>query len=133
MKFRKMYRLDVDSSYLLLNTIGQDLQIDDNTKPGNCAGSDVSPKIRLAITLQYLAGGSVRDIKSNFEISMTKFYRSVWCVVNAINNMYSNNLVMKNVERSQEMECGFAAKLRQQAIPGSIAALNSCLIWQKEP
>ena len=48
------------------------------------AGSAVCAEVRLAMALRYLAGGSVWDIKSNFEVSPAEFYRSLWCGVDVV-------------------------------------------------
>ena len=43
------------------------------------AGSAVCAEVRLAMVLQYLAGDSVRDIKSDVGVSPEEFYRALWC------------------------------------------------------
>lgn len=72
--FKNLLRIIMPKSYTLYKF-----------KTKNSAGSEVFVDILLGLALRYMAGGSVWDIQSNYEISVKEFYRSVWRVLEDIN------------------------------------------------
>ena len=52
--------------------------------PGPSAGP-ISPEVRLAIALRFLAGGQIIDLRVCYHVSKSECYRSVWCVVDGVN------------------------------------------------
>lgn len=52
--------------------------------PGPSAGP-ISPEVRLAIALRFLAGGQILDLRVCYHVSKSECCRSVWCVVDGVN------------------------------------------------
>lgn len=67
-------------------------------------------EIRLEMTLRYLDCGSFWDIKNNYKVSVTEFYRSSWRVVDAINMAFNVDLYITDLDHLQQLEYGFAGK-----------------------
>ena len=118
--FRRMYRLDICSFNRLLEMTRSELETNEKTKAINSCGSAVCPEVRLAMKLRYLAGGSVWDIQSNFEVSTTEFYRSVWSVVEWVRLTDECGIRMKP-EPSKRKAC------RHEF--GSSGMCGSCLLY----
>ena len=97
------------------------------------AGSEVCAQLRLAMGLRYLAGGQVWDIQSNFLISVSEFYRSLWKSIDAINSIWTVHFDIDDSENIRTLELGFFRKSRKGCISGAIGALDGCLIWHKIP
>lgn len=97
-----------DSFRILLEHIRSSIETEDTEMASRSAGSEVSPEVRLAMTLRFLAGGIVHDIHQGFGVSRAEFYRSVWRVVDAINNTFPISFPLDDVEKLKELEIGFA-------------------------
>ena len=72
-QFRRMYRLSIEAFHDLLSKIQHRISTDNVERAERSAGSAVCPEIRLALTLRYLAGGSVWDFRSNYGVSICEF------------------------------------------------------------
>lgn len=73
------------------------------------------------------------DIRSNFGVSPAEFYRSVWRVVDAINDVFSISFPIDDVDKLNEIANGFAAKSRQRVLRHAVGAIDGCCVWQKNP
>mmetsp|Transcript_4497 Transcript_4497/g.6787 ORF Transcript_4497/g.6787 Transcript_4497/m.6787 type:complete len:430 (-) Transcript_4497:272-1561(-) len=133
--FKKMYRIDKDNFKLLLSYIRDKITTVNVEMARLSSGSEVCPEVRLAMTLRYLAGGSVWDIKLLFNISVNEFYSSVWRVVEAINNYEGFKVVfpIDDEEKLTEIEGVFRSKSSHGMITGCVGAIDGCLLWQKNP
>ena len=133
--FRKMYRLNIENFNRLLGYIRDEISTGNVEMARRSSGSEVCPEARLAMTLRYLAGGSVWDIRLIFDVSTEEFYRSVWRVVDAIDNHEEFQVVfpIENEEKLSEIERVFRAKSSHGLITGCVGAIDGCLIWQKNP
>lgn len=131
--FRRMYRMHLYYFNDLFQRIRSKIETRDVEMAIRSSGSAVCAEIRLAMTLRYLAGGSVWDIRSNFSVSKSEFYRSVWGVVDALNEEFPIDLDISDVDKLKAIEEGFAQKSRQNVIRGAIGAIDGCLIPQKNP
>jgi hypothetical protein len=47
----------------------------------------ITTSVRLACALRYFAGGSSYDLMGKYGVSHTEVLKSVWCVVEAVNNV----------------------------------------------
>lgn len=72
-------------------------------------------------------------IQSNFEVSVSELYRSIWSVVNAINLKFHIDLDITDIDRLKQLEIRVAEKPRRNAISGAVGALDGLFIWQKNP
>lgn len=131
--FRRMYRMPIFYFNELLGRIRFKFETADVEMARRSSGSEVCAEVRLALTLRYLAGGTVWDIRSNFGVSKTEFYRSVWTVIDALNSEFPIDLDISDVDKLKELEKRYALKSRQNAIRGAIGAIDGCLISQKNP
>ena len=73
--FRQMYRLTWDAFKKLLALLKPELEPIDQTRASNAKyGERVLPETKLAITLRYLAGSSIHDLKMLFKTSISTLY-----------------------------------------------------------
>jgi len=73
--FRRMYRLSWDAFKELLALLKPKLEPIDQTRASNAKyGERVLPEMKLAITLRYLAGASIRDLSMLFKTSNSTIY-----------------------------------------------------------
>ena len=73
--FRRMYRLSWDAFKKLLALLKPELEPIDQTRASNAKyGERVLPETKLAITLRYLAGSSIHDLKMLFKTSISTLY-----------------------------------------------------------
>ena len=86
-KFGLTYVLDFTYFSALQDSIRSIIQNANVDMVIRSAGSEVCAQLRLAMGLRYLAGGQVWDIQSNFLISVSEFYRSLWKSIDAINSI----------------------------------------------
>jgi hypothetical protein len=78
--FRRMYRMEYKGFLELLDLLRDRITtVDTDQADRNCGA--ITPEVRLAMTLRFLAGGQVHDIMMAFRVySFTGFYGSVWKV-----------------------------------------------------
>lgn len=107
------------------------IETDDVEMEIRSSGSAVCTEVRLEMTIRYLAGDAVWDIRSNFGVSPCKLYRSVWRVIDTLNNDFPVDLDISDLSRLKQLESGFSRKSRQKFIRGAIGSIEGCLIWQK--
>ena len=90
-EFRVMYRMDLEAFNALLFKLRQ--RITSNPKYLRKAVFPVIPELRLALTLRYLAGGSVQDLWLMYGVSRREVYRSIWMTIDAINDILKVGMV----------------------------------------
>ena len=72
-EFRRAFRMTKKSFYHLLDLVKGDI-LQDSAKAMNSSGSPVTPLIKLAATIRWLAGGMYIDICAVFGLSQTTFF-----------------------------------------------------------
>ena len=81
-EFKRRYRLDFDSFNVLLERLRPELELTGKAalqaKRGNF-GVVISPEVKLAIALRYLAGGDVLDLKLIYKVSRSYVYKCAVC------------------------------------------------------
>lgn len=55
-------------------------------------------EVSLGMTLRYLAVAVVWDIRSNFGVSTSEFFRSVWRVIDALNEEFPLELDLTDTD-----------------------------------
>lgn len=103
-----MYRVDIGSFNHLVDKLRSKLVTKYIDSAVNSCGSDVRGEVRLSMALQYLAGGSVWDIQSNFIVSMEEFYRLVWRTIDAINGHFKVELDITDNDELRMREIGLS-------------------------
>jgi hypothetical protein len=83
---RKLYLGIKEAARVLRRYKAKGLKTDNNTPPPGPNGR-ISTSVRLACALRYFAGGSPYDIMSVYRVSHTIVLDSVWCVVEATNQL----------------------------------------------
>lgn len=125
-EFKRVYRLSEVSFNRLLRLIWADIYTD--PKYLRRCVAPVSPELRLAMTLRYLAGGNNNDIWVRFGVSESEMYRSIWKTVDAINKAIPIKTDFSNNETLESIERGFAAKSSRQLMRGCIGAIDGIQI-----
>lgn len=74
--YKRMYCLTIYHFIDLFRRIENHIKTDNEEMAVQRSGSPVCAEVRLGMTLLYLASGQVWDIKSNFGVSASEFYRS---------------------------------------------------------
>lgn len=93
----------------------------------------ISTRVRLACALRYFAGGSPYDIMVKYGISHTEIFRSVWCVVDAINRVEEFFIVYPDEhEKQRRIAAGFQA-VSQAGFDNCAGAIDGILIWIHKP
>jgi hypothetical protein len=70
----------------------------------------VSPHVKLAVTLRFMAGGSIDDLKLIYGLRSTKtVYNILWCTVDAINQLLPMDFPITDTNWLRELEVEFAA------------------------
>ena len=77
-----MYRMDPSTFAYLVETLSP--RIDKNFFQAERAGGYISPQLRVAMTIRWLAGGSYLDLKVNWGVATSTFYAITENVVDAI-------------------------------------------------
>lgn len=131
--FKRMYSMDINNFNQLLHRSINIIKIGDQEIAACSSHTSFFAEIRLGMTLSYLAGGQVWDIRSYFGVYTCEFYRSVWKVVDATNNEFPIDFDITDEHNLKYLEKWFANKSRQQVIRGAVGAIDGCLIWQKSP
>jgi hypothetical protein len=85
----RAYQMDEESFYKLHQKIEKytvKLKSQNNKKKKDSAKNEaISTVVRLSIAIRFFASGNPCDISVVHGISHKEVYRSVWCVVDAIN------------------------------------------------
>ena len=61
------------------------LEQKDNSSSFYVHSGPIDSEVQLLMALQYFAGGSYLDSMISHGVGKTDFYRSVWCVIHAVN------------------------------------------------
>ena len=97
-EFKLRYRLTAEAFYRLLARIKPHLCVSE--KQALCSkGTLIEPATKLAMSLRFLAGGAVLDIKLIYHVSKSMVFHCLWLVVDAINLTYPIEFPIDDVER----------------------------------
>jgi DDE superfamily endonuclease len=131
--FRMSYQSFCELSDLLAPTILRVLKYKEGQGYRTGPNGRISPSARLACALRYFAGGDPYDIMLVFGIGHTDVGRSVWAVVEAINQCARLDIVFPTGHAQQHaIARGFKAKSFAQF--GCCAgAVDGILIWIIRP
>lgn len=67
------------------------------------SSSLVCAEICLAMTLRYLAGENILDDKRRLRVAQDEFYRSVWRMVDTLNDEFPIDLDLSDVSELQKL------------------------------
>ena len=93
----------------------------------------VTASVRLACALRYFAGGSPYDIMSVYGVSHTIVLDSVWCVVDAVNQLPNFHIEYPR-SRAEQMKIakGFEEK-SDVGFSNCAGCIDGLLIWTHKP
>ena len=130
-----MSRLSFDT---LLAMVNDNLEISKRGKINaiNSSGSYVEPRIKLAVTLRWLAGGSHLDICFGYGLSTSAFYNYehgiLWKTLEAINAAFQIQFPVSNNEDLMKIQSGFERHSFGR-IKGCVMAVDGWVIKTRQP
>jgi hypothetical protein len=104
-----------------------------NYVPPPIPNGPVTTSVRLACALRYFAGGSPYDIMSVYGVSHTIVLDSVWCVVDAVNQLPNFHIEYPR-SRAEQMKIakGFE-ETSDVGFPNCAGCIDGLLIWTHKP
>ena len=95
----------------LLGSITPYLVQRDEVKASNSSGSPIPLKIRLAVTLRWLAGASHLDLCFAWGIAHSTFFSEcgvVWPTIEAIDDSFEMGFPVNDMDRLEQLAAGFS-------------------------
>ncbi|KAL3774298.1 hypothetical protein ACHAW5_010202 [Stephanodiscus triporus] len=121
-----------DAARVLRRYKKKGLKTDSNTPPPIPNGR-ISTSVRLACALRYFAGGSPYDIMSVYGVSHTIILDSVWCVVEATNQVADFYIEYpKSCFEQKKIAKGFEEK-SDVGFSNCAGCVDGLLIWTHKP
>lgn len=109
--FKRMFRMDRSTFDELLEIITPHLVHRDEVKARNSSGSHIPPKIRLAVTLRWLAGASHLDLCFAWGIAHSTFFSDrgiLWPTIEAIDDSFNIGFPVNDPDRLEQLAAGFS-------------------------
>jgi hypothetical protein len=125
--FRRLYRMDKEDFAVLLERLRPLITTANTAKarasrPGS---GPISPEVRLAVTLSYLAGARVVDLLLIYKpISWTELYNSIWLTVDAINATLATEFPFDDEDKLKQIEREFRAASKHGCWHGAVGAVD---------
>ena len=104
-----------------------------NEFTNRAGGQLILPEVRLAIALRFLAGGQVLDLKCIYHVGKTECYRSIYMVVDSLNENITIEFPIDDLNKLEVLEAEFASRSRRQVWRGQVGAVDGCHFGQKNP
>lgn len=134
--FRKMFRMTEPSFWKLFEILEPKIIQVTKTKKrsrGGTPNGDISNSSRLSMALRYFAGGSPYDIALTHGVGENEVLKSVWGIVDAINQTKSMDIIFpQTYEEQLEVARGFQEKSAIN-IDCCVGAIDGLLIWIHKP
>jgi hypothetical protein len=128
-EFKRMFRLTRTTFNFLLEKIRPFIEAKPNLKFGSWKNpKSISPEIKLAATLRWLAGGSYLDICFAFGLSAKGgfFYKAngpLWPTMEAIEKVLVIGFPLNDESKLEEISNGFA-KFSKDRVKGCVMAVD---------
>jgi hypothetical protein len=130
--FKRMFRLDRPTFYWLLDQITPQLQRCE-AQAHRSSGSAVSPTIKLATALRFLAGGVYLDLAFAFNVSYKHVTKYVWEAAEAIDRVLNNiQFPLGDEQKLRDLEQGFLS-ISKGLFPGTVAAGDGVVFRIQRP
>ena len=104
-----------------------------NATVRNIVPSSLAAKVRLAVTLRFLAGGMVNDLSMIYCISMSEIYTSIWRTIDAINEALPVEFPINDPEKLELLEREFRGRSHVADWVGEIGAVDGCHFGMHNP
>ena len=129
-EFRRAFRMSKDNFYILLHLVEDDLR-KDKFKAMNSSGSPVTPLIKLAATLRWLAGGMYIDICGLYGLSQTSFFHPLrgplWPTIYALDIALADMVVFPTDIRSCEKAAADFAVFSRNMLQHCVCAVDGTI------
>ncbi|KAG7348755.1 DDE superfamily endonuclease [Nitzschia inconspicua] len=100
---------------------------------GATPNGDITNMARLSMALRWFAGGDKFDIAALHCVHVNEVYKSVWCVVDAVNAHRDFDITFPTDHNEQQkMAASFAAKSKC-GFENVVAAVDGMLVWINKP
>ena len=133
--FKRMFRVDRYTFDEILEKISPFLDEKNDQKAINSSGSPVTNKTRLAVTLQWLAGGSYVDLCFAWGVGVSTFYGErgiIWPTIEAIDLAFEMGLPLHDVEKLEELSMGFSEH-SGGILDGCVLAMDGFAVLTRQP
>ena len=104
-----------------------------NYTPPPIQNGTISNMTRIACALQYFCGASAYDLMANFDISHPEVMKSVWFVVDAINQVDEFRIQYPSDNDTQQRIADEYACLSGIGFPNCAGCVDGLLIWIEKP
>ena len=99
----------------------------------NVPNGIIHDSIRLSITIRYFAGAHPYDLMSSHGVGFADVYKSVWLIVDAINQCLHFKISYRTCHQEQrEIAAGFRAK-SWVGFDNCAGAVDGMLVWTSKP
>ena len=130
--FRRMYRMHEEDFYKLYDILEPKLPVLTRQR-GKTPNGDITNLHRLAMALRFMAGGERYDIAGVHGVHPGQVYKSLWMIVDAINNTAALDIVFPTShEKQREMAAQFADRSKC-GFNNCVAAKDGMLVWTNKP
>ena len=138
-RFRRAYRMHLETFYLLYKKLRQSLWIACNYNPScsrkfpHIPNGRVHPTVRLACSLRLFAGGEAVDLATTFSVSPTVVFDSLNIVMDAVNSHPEMKIEFPKSHMEQiKIAQGF--KIFSKAdIDCCVGCIDGMLVWMLKP
>lgn len=103
------------------------------SKPPPVPNGRIPTSIRLACALQYFAGGSPYDLMSVYRVSHTSILDSVWCVVDAVNQLREFHIEYPKSATEQKKIAKEFEEKSEVGFSNCAGCIDGILIWTHKP
>ena len=130
-EFQETYKLTIPKFKEMAANLDTWLDLQ-KSKAVSSSGSSVPAELRLSMALRFFAGGHVKDIIHMHGVHKSTFYKSVWEVVDFLNETIPLSFPLYNRVKLEEIAKGFSIKTNG-AITKCVGALDGIAIKIKCP
>jgi DDE superfamily endonuclease len=134
--FRRAYRMKEESFWKLLDLLEPTMTRIQRRKKrdhGRSVNGKVSSAMRLAIALRYFAGGDPLDIAAVYKVNRGLVYKSVWLVVEAINQTRHFDIKFPDTYEEQRKIANEFRLISYVGFNNCAGCVDGILIWITKP
>ena len=89
--------------------------------------------MRLSIAIRYFAGGDPLDLMSSHGVSMTEVYRSIWMIVDSINQCPTLKIDFPTCHKKQRLIADGFAQKSSVGFDNCVGCVDGMLVWTNKP
>jgi hypothetical protein len=130
--FRKAYRMKYDDFWKLHHIVFK-TDLVAKRKRGTTPNGDILNSHRLSMALRWFAGGCKFDIAPYHGVNPYEVIKSVWIVVDAINNCQQLKIKFPQTYGEQEMIAEGFRKVSSAKFDNCVGCIDCMLVWIDKP